>query len=192
VEQYPDWLSATLASDASEGRGVLPDSIRALWPGSRAVGPAFVVQASRDDNLAVSQAVAAPISAGSVLVVSGHSTSRCATVGGLVALELKNLGTAALITDGLIRDSQEINEMELPVWCRGTTPAAPSKRGPSAVGGSAVVGGVLVRDGDLVIADDDGVVVWPGEDITRLLAQARAKLDADNERLARIRSAARS
>ena len=187
MASFPDWLSATLASDASEGRGVLPPWIRTLWPDARVVGPAFVVQASQDDNAAVVQAVAATPSRGCVLVVGGQNTSRTATIGGLMALEMRNLGVAGLVTDGLVRDAQEIRQLGLAVWCRGVTPTASVKRGPGAVGGRVLIGGSLVRDGDLVVADDDGVVVWPAADYQQLLVRARERLDSDNIRLARLR-----
>ncbi len=189
MDRFPEWLCATLASDAAEGRGVLPSWIRPLKADWRVIGPAFVVLASQDDNQAVVQAVAVPPPAGSVLVVGGLSTSRTATIGGLMALEIQNLGIAGLVTDGLIRDAQEIRELEFPVWCRGTTPTASAKRGPGAVGGAVAIGGTLVRDGDLVIADDDGIVIWPREQIESLIPRARAKLDADTTRLARLRQA---
>lgn len=123
-------------------------------------------------------------------MVAGHSTARAATIGGLLAFQIQNLGIAGLVTDGLVRDVQEIRQLGLPVWCRGTTPLAPKKGGPGVVGGIVVIGGVVVQDGDLVIADDDGVVVWPKNDIPALLARAQAKLEADNERLARLRQVA--
>ncbi len=191
MDHFPEWLCATLGSDATEGRGVLPSAIKPLKPDWRVVCPAFVVLASQDDNQAVVQAVAVPPPAGSVIVVGGMSASRTATIGGLMALEIQNLGVAGLVTDGLVRDGQEIRELEFPVWCRGTTPTASAKRGPGSVGGAVAIGGLLVRDGDLVIADDDGVVIWPKEQIPELLARAQAKLDADNARLARLRQARR-
>jgi regulator of RNase E activity RraA len=55
------------------------------------------------------------------------------------------------------------------------------------VGGAVSIGGTVIRDGDLIIADDDGVVVWPQERISELLANADAKLQQDNARLARLR-----
>ncbi len=164
-----------------------PPWIRALWPESRLVGPAFVVLASQDDNAAVVQAVAATPPPGCVLVVGGQNTSRTATIGGLMALDICNLRVAGLVTDGLVRDAQEIRQLGLPVWCRGVTPTASAKRGPSAIGGAVLIGGALVRDGDLVIADDDGVVIWAASDYQQLLGQAQAKLDSDNVRLARLR-----
>ncbi|HLH74151.1 MAG TPA: RraA family protein [Chloroflexota bacterium] len=187
--ELPGWLNATLASDAAEGRNVLsPGIIRPLDPTWRVVGPAFVVLGSQDDNLAVNQAVMVPPPAGCVMVVGGQAGSRTATVGDLMALEIKNLGVLGLVTDGLVRDAQEIRRLEFPVWCRGTTPIASAKRGPGAVGGTVLIGGAVVRDGDLVIADDDGVVVWPRESVPELLTRARAKLDADNARAARLQA----
>jgi regulator of RNase E activity RraA len=187
MHEFPDWLASTLASDATEGRGVLPPWIGSLKPGVRAAGPAFVALMSQDDNLSVREAIQAPHSPGSVLVVAGGSTSRTATIGGLMALEMQNAGIVALVTDGLVRDAREIRQMQqFSVWCRGVTPAASYKRGPVVVGGAISIGGILIRDGDLVIADEDGVVVWPKEQIDALLVKADAKRQQDNARLAQL------
>lgn len=185
---YPRWLSATLASDAAEGRGVLPSWIKALHPGCQLTGIAFVILACEDDNLAVRNAMAGDFPQGCVLVVGGHSTSRTATIGGLMALELQQRGVAGLITDGLVRDAEELKQLRFPVWCRGTTPIASAKRNPGVLGGAISVGGALVSHGDLVIADDDGVVIWPQANYERLLARAQEKRDADDARLAQLRA----
>ena len=187
MHTYPDWLASALAADTTEGLGVLPSWITALKAGTRAVGPAFVVLAGLDDNLSVRQALQAPQLAGRVLVVAGGSSSRTAMMGGLMALEMQNAGILALVTDGLVRDSAEIRQIQrFSVWCRGVTPAAPHKRGPAVVGGSVSIGGIVIRDGDLVIADDDGVVIWPQEGIQELLDKADAKRQQDDARLARL------
>lgn len=186
MHEFPKWLVATLASDAMEGKGVLPNTILPLQPASRVVGPARVALMSQDDNLVVRKVMEAPPVPGTVLVVAGGGTSRTATVGSLMALELQNAGTAGLVTDGLVRDSQEIRASGFAIWCRGVTPTASRKDGPALVGGSVSIGGTLIRDGDLVIADDDGVVIWPKEQIDVLLGKAEVKLQQDNERLARL------
>ncbi len=186
MNEFPEWLAATLASDATEGRGVLPSWIHALIPEARAVGPAFVALVSQDDNLSVREAIKASPPPGSVLVVAGGSTSRTATIGGLMALEMQHVGIVALITDGLVRDAKEIRQVGFGVWCRGVTPIASHKNGPTVVGGTVSIGGTIIRDGDLVIADEDGVVIWPKEHIDELLARAQAKLQQDNARLARL------
>jgi len=187
MNEFPVWLAPTLASDATEGQGVLPNYILPLRPASRVVGPARVVLMSQDDNLAVRKVMeAAPPAPGTVLVVAGGSTSRTATIGDLMALEMQNAGIAGLVTDGLVRDSREIRESGFAVWCRGVTPTASNKNGPSLVGGSVSIGGTVIQDGDLVIADDDGVVIWPQERIDELLTRAQAKLQQDNARLAQL------
>lgn len=189
MNEFPEWLSSTLASDAADGRGVLPNSIAPLGAGARVVGPAYVALMSQDDNLSVREAVASPRTPGTVLVVAGGGTSRTATIGGLMALEMRQAGIAALVTDGLVRDSREIRESGFAVWCRGVTPTASHKDGPAVVGGSVTLGGTLIRDNDLVIADDDGVVIWPRERIEDYLSRAEAKLQQDNARLARLQGA---
>ena len=188
---FPDWLTATLASDATDGRGVLPYWIKTLQLGNRLLGRAFVILACEDDNQALREAMASPFPEGCVLVVGGQSTSRTAVMGDLMAMELQQAGVAGLITDGLVRDSGEIRQLRFPVWCRGTTPAASSKDDPGVIGGAVTLGGAIFRDGDFVIADDDGVVLWPRDDYDVLLAKAQARLDSDNARLARIRAAER-
>lgn len=183
----PTWLTATLASDAAGGHGVVQPGLRPLEREWRVTAPAFVVQASHDDNQAVVTALAsAP--PGSVLVVSGHATSRTSTIGDIMAAELAARGVVGLVTDGLVRDAAEIRRIPFKVWCRGTTPTAPLKRSPGRVGGSIDIGGALVRDGDIVIADDDGVVVWPIEELDGHLERAKARLASDEARLAAIRS----
>ena len=187
MDTIPDWLSATLASDASGGMGVVLPGLRPLDRTWRLAAPALVVQASTDDNMAVVAALTAPPPAGVVLVVSGHAGSRTATIGDIMAADLAAHGVVGLVTDGLIRDGAEIRALGFRVWCRGTTPTAPNKREPGRVGGTIDLGGARVRDGDLVIADDDGIVVWPKEDIAALIAKAAARRQSDAERLARIR-----
>ncbi|TMD00043.1 MAG: RraA family protein [Chloroflexi bacterium] len=187
MNEFPAWLTSTLASDATEGRGVLPPWIGSLKPGARAVGPAFVALMSQDDNLSVGEAIKASLPPGSVLVVAGGSTSRTATIGGLMALEMQHAGIVALVTDGLVRDAGEIRQMQqFSVWCRGVTPAASHKNGPAVVGGTASLGGTIIQDGDLIIADEDGVVIWPKELIDNLLIRAQAKLQQDNARLVQL------
>ncbi|MGH2510073.1 MAG: RraA family protein [Ktedonobacteraceae bacterium] len=186
MQQFPNWLASTLASDATNGQGILPTWIRSLRPDSRVVGPAFVALMSLNDNLSVREALAARPTPGSVLVVAGGNESRTATIGGLMALEMQNVGIAGLITDGLVRDAGEIRALHFDVWCRGLTPSAPSKNGPAHIGGSISLGGILIHDGDLIIADEDGVVVWPHEQINELLVRAETRLQQDNARLAQL------
>jgi len=182
----PDWLNATLASDAVEGRSILPIGLKPLAVDYVCSGPAFVILASHNDNRAVREAVKQDIPEGSVLVIAGHSNSTTASIGDLMALELKQRGFAAIITDGLVRDAQEICELGIPVWSRGVTAVASAKHNPGVIAEPVIIGTTLIRQGDLIIADSDGIVIWAQEDIEKLLIKAEAKLEKDNERLARL------
>jgi regulator of RNase E activity RraA len=186
VTEIPDWLSSTLASDATKGDGALPSWIRALSPEMTVVGRALVVEVATNDNQPMRDVPGSVSAPGAVLVVTGASQSRTAILGDLVARELLAAGIAGVVTDGLIRDSRDVAALGLGVWARGTTPVASAKNGPGRVGGSVDLAGVAVSDGDLVVADADGVVVWPGDSVDDLLAAADAKRIADDERLATL------
>jgi regulator of RNase E activity RraA len=185
--QIPDWLSSTLAADGSGGAGALAPTLRALSPEATVAGPALVVEVTLDDNSPMRDVPGRVTSAGTVLVVAGAGESRTAVLGDLVAGELTRAGIVAVVTDGLIRDSRAVAELGLPVWARGTTPVASRKDGTGRVGGAVDIGGVQVRDGDLVVADADGVVVWPAGDVEANLAAADEKRQADEARAAQGR-----
>lgn len=185
MTEIPGWLSATLAADAAVGKGVLPGWIHALEPAPSVAGPARVVAVSRDDNRAIRE-LPDSMPPGTVLVVAGGAESRTAILGDLIARQLLAAGVVAVVTDGLIRDSREVAAVGLPVWARGVTPVASAKDGPGYVGGSVPIGGLIVHDDDVVVADADGVVVWPAAGIDALLEAADARRRADDERLARI------
>jgi len=148
---------------------VLEPWLRPLRLGMRAVGRASTVELAPDDNLFMRRVIEAGPDGGPVLVVGGAERSRAAVMGGNVAGELLRAGFSAVVTDGPVRDSQEIAELGLPVWSRGVTPVRPAKNGPGAVGRPVNCGGQLVRPGDLLVADDDGIVVWPRERLEELL-----------------------
>ena len=176
---FPDWLATAVASDASEGRGVLPASIRPLVRGRRVVGPAFTVQSSTDDNTHVRDAISVPPPRGSILVVAGHEDSERATLGGNLGLELVLREIIGLVTSGVVRDSEELLAHGLAVWSRGVTPLAPNKGGTGAIGVPVKIGDVEISTGDIVVADDDGVVIWPQAELDDLLASAEARNEAD-------------
>lgn len=108
-------------------------------------------------------------------------------MGGNIARDLKASGVIAVVTDAPVRDSAEIASIGLPVWSRGVTPLKPNKFGGGDLGGQVELAGVTVRPGDWVIADDDGVVVWPHERLDELNARAAA-LERAEGRVSRRRA----
>lgn len=184
------WLSTALASDAADGEGVLPEWIRVMRPGVRVIGHASTCQVAPGDNLFVRRALDAGPVAGDVLVVAGAEQSASAILGGLVAEALAARAFRAIVTDGLIRDSGEVLE-HLKVWARGVTPRSPAKNGPGSVGEPVVIGGVTVAPGDLVVADNDGVVIWPAAALATLRMRARDRDARDQARASMLRRTGR-
>lgn len=179
-------LSSTLASDAADGHGVLDPILRVIRQGAVVAAPASTVRITVNDNLDVRRALQAGGLRGTVLVVAGGSVSRAACMGGNLARDLKDAGTVAVVTDAPVRDSSEIAELGLPVWSRGATPIKPTKVGGGDVAVEVELAGVRVRPGDWVIADDDGIVIWPRERLDELNAKA-AELDRAEQRAAEPR-----
>jgi 4-hydroxy-4-methyl-2-oxoglutarate aldolase len=169
--------------DAMGGRGALDHHIKPVCEPRSFCGAAVTVDAGPGDVLAVFGAlvVAEP---GDIVICAADGFEKTAVVGDLLIGMMKNRGIAGFVTDGLVRDTPGIRAVGLPCFAAGVTPNSPAKTGPGTVGEPIVVGGVAVASGDILVADEDGVVVVPfgriGETIERLRAvqAAEASLDA--------------
>ena len=182
------WLTSSLASDACGGRGVFPGPVRALRAGQHVAGRVSTATVSEDDNLFIRRATTLGPTDGTILVAGGAALSHASCMGGLVAAALARAGFVALVTDGLVRDTVELADLALQVWCRGATPRAGAKDGPGSNGLTTECAGVVVSPGDFVIADDDGVVVWPAAEVAELLVAAEDKARRDRVAAERIDS----
>jgi regulator of RNase E activity RraA len=185
VIEIPDWLSSTLAADAAGGEGAM-DGLAGIRSGQLAAGYATTVTVGPGDNQQLREAIAAGPQRGSVLVVAGSPLAKRAVMGDLVARWAQSRGFRAVILDGRIRDIAELRTLELQVWCRGAVPVASTKDGGGGLGGVVECAGVKVAPGDLVVADDDGVVVWPLAQVEELIEKARERLRSDQARAAEL------
>ncbi len=162
--------------DAMGGRGALHYLIRPLATSSAPlVGVALTCHAGPADNLAVFGAfnIATP---GDIVMVATDSFTGTAVVGDHMAGMAKNCGVIGIVTDGLARDVAGIREVGLPVYCAGLSANTSVRSGPGTVGLPVEIGGAHVESGDIVVADEDGVVVVPrrmAEDVARALPQIR-------------------
>ncbi|MEU4695344.1 RraA family protein [Actinoplanes sp. NPDC023714] len=168
----------TTLADVLGRSQVMDIGIRPLWtPVPRVAGPAFTVRCPPGDNLMLHAAIyrAAP---GSVIVVQSGDLDH-ALAGGNVCAVAHRRGVAAFVLDGLIRDLGEVREIGFPVFARGVIPIPGSKTQMGTHGAAITCGGVTVSAGDIVVADEEGVVVVPGGRHDEVLAAARAKLAAE-------------
>ncbi|MGW3120642.1 RraA family protein [Streptomyces sp. NPDC001107] len=163
------------------GRGQVMDiGIRPLWgPHGRMAGPAFTVSCPPGDNLMLHAAIhrAEP---GSVVVVESGDLD-WALAGGNVCAVAQRRGVEAFVLDGLIRDLAEVREARFPVFARGVIPIPGAKSVVRPLGEPVTCGGVRVEAGDIVVADEEGVVAVPAARRDEVLAAARAKLAKEAE-----------
>jgi 4-hydroxy-4-methyl-2-oxoglutarate aldolase len=153
------------------GRPLLAMSheIRSLSPGARVAGSALTVWTRGGDNLAPWLAIEVA-ERGDIIVIATDDHRDSSTIGDLFAVAARNRGVVGIVTDGLCRDAAGIRESGVAVFAAGLMPAAPEKRGPGEIGGEIRCGGVMVRSGDIIVADEDGVVVVPCERIDQVIA----------------------
>lgn len=174
----PTDVPTTALADILGRSQVMGIGIRPLWtPVPRVAGPAFTVRCPPGDNLMLHAAIhRAP--AGSVVVVESGDTD-FALAGGNVCAVAQRRGIAAFVLDGLIRDLGEVRAMGFPVFARGVIPVPGAKGAVAPLGGPVRCGGVRVHGGDLVVADEEGVVVVPRDRREEALRDARAKAEKE-------------
>jgi 4-hydroxy-4-methyl-2-oxoglutarate aldolase len=159
------------AVDAMNGRGALDYRIKPLSPvASPLIGVAVTCYCGPADNLALFAALDVA-QVGDILVATTDSSTATSVTGDLLLGMAKNRGILGLVTDGLARDLAGILAVGLPVYCTGLSPNSPARNGPGNVGMPLVVGGMAVDSGDVIIADNDGVVIIPRRDVARVIQQ---------------------
>ncbi|MFM2051142.1 MAG: hypothetical protein RL682_1633 [Pseudomonadota bacterium] len=144
--------------DANGRRGALANGIRPLTRNTSFCGPAYTVRTRARDNLAAWAALAYA-KPGDVLVIATDEYAESSVIGDAFVGMARNLGIAAIVTDGMVRDLAGIDATGMPVCARGLNPNSPHKDGPGELGTEIAIGGTLVRSGDIIRGDADGVVV---------------------------------
>jgi 4-hydroxy-4-methyl-2-oxoglutarate aldolase len=159
--------------------GYLGPEFRPAWPGARVGGTAVTVLCWPGDNLMIHVAVE-QTRPGDVLVVAANSPCTDGLFGELFATALAYRGVRGAVLGCGVRDVAELREMRFPAWSRTVSAQGTVKATAGAVNVPVVLGGQVVHPGDVVVADDDGVVVVPRADAKRVMsaAQARAQKEA--------------
>jgi len=169
-------LATAIISDELNRTGTMVWDLKPLAPpGTVLVGPALTVRTMVGDNLAIHHAVAeAP--AGVVLVIDAGGPGPNAVWGGVLHKAAELRGIAGVIVDGCVRDTAEIRASPVPCFARGTVPAGPQKAWGGEINATISAGGCTVAPGDLVVADEDGVVVVPFDTRSDVLANAKDRM----------------
>ncbi len=174
ISKYKDVSVSTLGHLRDYG---FIKSLKPLFHPIKIVGSALTVRIPHLDSAAVhySLKIAKP---GDVLVISTSGDYERASVGGLVTYAAKKKGVSGIIVDGSICDYREIMALNFPVFSRGISPLTTRILGiEGAIGVEIAIDGVPINSGDLIFADDDGIVVLKNSeinDIWKLLAEKEA------------------
>jgi 4-hydroxy-4-methyl-2-oxoglutarate aldolase len=161
-----------MLSDALGRWGNMDAAIRPVAGGMQCFGPAFTLRCWPADNLTIHRAVELAAH-GDVLVIDGGAGRDTALIGDILVYAARLRGLGGIVLQGLVRDSAAIAAQGLPVFARGATARGPVKETLGAVQVPIQCGGVVVRPGDLVSGDDDGVVVIPREQASAVTERIR-------------------
>jgi 4-hydroxy-4-methyl-2-oxoglutarate aldolase len=159
--------------------GFMDPAIRAMQPDVRIAGPAVTVRAPGVDGTIVGYALG-QVRPGDVLVIDRCGDHRHAAFGGLVAYACKVAKIAGVIIDGVATDIGEVRKYGVPLWCRGLSAVTTKRIGLAGEFCLPVsCGGVAVRPGDVIIADECGVVVLDPKEAEAAADRAIGMQDAE-------------
>jgi len=153
------------------------------------VGTALTVKTRPGDNLFIYKAMTM-IQPGHVLVVDAGGDLNNACVGEIMKRYLQQRGCAGLIVDGAIRDVAAFENDTFPCYARGNVHRGPYKDGPGEVNVPVSIGGQVMNPGDVIVADEDGIVSFPANWAEDLVEKARAHAAKEERIMAEIATGA--
>lgn len=169
--------TSTLHEASGLATSSLDPTVRSVWPGASIAGPAYPLECSPGDNLSIHIALER-VPRGSVLVV-GTGGFIAGYWGEVLAVAAAAAGVEGLVIDGGVRDIAALTARRFPAFARGVSMRGTIKASSPSVGLPINLGGTPVAMGDLVVADDDGVLVLPAASVEATLTRGRQRAEKE-------------